>query len=174
MAPTAYGLQPFKAIVVEDQKTKEELQKFSQNQTQITEASHVLVFAIVKDISESYFDNYMKLVAETRNIPIEALVSYKKMVMASIESNGPINNRATNQAYIVLWFLLMAAAQMKIDVCPIEMFDIDAYNNILHLKKQGLSAVVMCAIGYRDPADQNAHFKKIRRPMNDIVWYFSA
>jgi hypothetical protein len=88
--------------VVEDQKTKEELQKFSQNQTQITEASHVLVFAIVKDISESYFDNYMKLVAETRNIPIEALVSYKKMVMASIESNGPINNRATNQAYIVL------------------------------------------------------------------------
>ena len=78
------------------------MKNHSQNQTQITDASHVLIFSIIKDLPESYLDDYMKLVAETRNIPIEALTSYKNMVISSINSNGPVNNRATNQAYIVL------------------------------------------------------------------------
>ena len=174
LAPTAYWLQPFKIIVIEDKKIREQLKNHSQNQTQITDASHVLVFSIIKDLPESYLDDYMKLVAETRNIPIEALTSYKNMVIASINSNGPVNNRATNQAYIVLWFLLLAAAQMKIDVCPIEMFDIEAYNKILNLDQQWLSAVVMCAVWYRDPDDQNANFKKIRRPYDDIISYYTS
>ena len=44
LAPTSYGLQLFKVIIIENQLKKEELRKFSYNQSQVSDASHLFIF----------------------------------------------------------------------------------------------------------------------------------
>ena len=44
LAPTSYGLQLFKVIIVEKKEIKDDLKKASFNQSQISDASHIFVF----------------------------------------------------------------------------------------------------------------------------------
>ena len=46
LSPSSYGLQPWKFIIVEDSATREKLKAVSWNQSQVTDASHHVVFAI--------------------------------------------------------------------------------------------------------------------------------
>lgn len=45
LAPTSSGLQPFEIIVVTNPETRAKIQEISWNQAQVTEGSHLLVFA---------------------------------------------------------------------------------------------------------------------------------
>jgi nitroreductase len=75
---------------------------------------------------------------------------------------------ATNQTYIALGNLLFAAAQLEIDASPMEGFMPGKYDEILGLKKKGLSSVVVVAIGYRHSEDFFQHFIKVRKPDTEL------
>ena len=49
MAPSSFGIQPYKVYVVTDAAKKAALQGVCYNQAQVGQASHVLVFAAAKD-----------------------------------------------------------------------------------------------------------------------------
>src|SRR5271156_5927794 len=49
-APSSYGLQPWHFIVVTDPAVREKLRPVSWNQPQITDASHLVVFAIKRNL----------------------------------------------------------------------------------------------------------------------------
>jgi len=75
---------------------------------------------------------------------------------------------ATHQAYLALGFLLLAAAELKIDANAMEGFMSAQYDEILGLKQKGLHAVVIAAVGYRHPEDFYQHMVKVRRPENEL------
>src|SRR5258706_27542 len=48
LAPSSFGLQPYKFIVITDEATREKLKPAAYGQTPITDASHLLVTAMLR------------------------------------------------------------------------------------------------------------------------------
>lgn len=171
LSASSYGLQPYKILVVENPAVREQLRKASWNQTQITDASHLVVFARYNDLQESHIDDYTKNIAATRNINPEDLAGFAGVMKGTV--NRLDSNDAavwtSKQAYLALGTLLTAAAAEDIDACPMEGFDAAQYDEILGLKDKGLATVVIAAIGFRADDDAMQHAKKVRKPMDELV-----
>ena len=73
------------------------------------------------------------------------------------------------QVYIALGMLLEACALKKIDACPMEGFAPDRFDEVLGLTAKGLTATVLCPVGYRSDADEQAAYKKVRLPKEEVV-----
>src|SRR5688572_33046549 len=71
-SPSSFGLQPWKFIVVDDPATRAKLREASWGQSQITDASHMVVFAVRRDLSERDVDRYMKRIAGVRGVTEES------------------------------------------------------------------------------------------------------
>ena len=68
LVPTSNGLQPFKFLIIDDVEIREKLKEKSFGQSQITDASHLIVMCAVKNIDEEFVENYLQLNAEHRNL----------------------------------------------------------------------------------------------------------
>ena len=171
MAPTSYGLQPVRLVVVEDPQIREQLKAASWNQDQITSASHLLVFTVVKDLSEKEVTDYINLIASERGIDVANLEGFKGMMMGALGSLTPEQKLAwvKKQAYITLGFALLTAAENEIDACPMEGFNPNEYDRILGLNEKGLTASVVLPVGYRALDDKDINNKKVRLPVDKFV-----
>ena len=167
---SSYGLQPYKVIFVENPALRAQLQPVSWGQTQIVDASHLIVFANVTNIGETEIDAYFKNLTETRNIPMEALQGYADFMKSKITSlsEEAKNIWTSKQTYLALGNLLNAAAELKIDVTPMEGFEPEQYNEILGLKKLGLNASLVAPIGYRHEEDATQHYVKVRKSNEEL------
>lgn len=164
-SPSSYGLQPWKFLVVENAELRAELRKVSWNQTQITDASHLVVLCARTNLNAADVEAHVARIAQLRQVPLESLDGYRKVMMGFLESSKPgfdINQWSARQVYIALGFLLSAAALVGIDACPMEGFDAAAYNKLLGLDQQGYSATVVCTLGYRAADDTYANARKVR------------
>ena len=170
LAASAYGLQPYKVLIVENPELRTQLQTASWGQSQIVEASHLLVFANISKIDEAYIDAFFENTANTRNIPIEALDGYKTFMKNAILDmpEDQMNIWTYKQPYLELGNLLCAAAELKIDVTPMEGFEAQKYNDILGLSAKGLNASLVATIGYRHEEDQLQHLAKVRKPETEL------
>lgn len=171
LAPTSYGLQPFKVLVIEDKNIREQLKAQAWGQNQVTDASHLVIFAAQTHLTGKDVDAFIANISKTRNIPVEALAEYEGMMKNTIQSRNPeqLTQWAARQAYIALGFLLSAAASANIDACPMEGFSNDAFDELLGLKAKGLTAVVMAPVGYRSEDDGYQNLAKVRKPLDEIV-----
>ncbi|GEP90346.1 Nitroreductase [Chitinophaga terrae (ex Kim and Jung 2007)] len=171
LSASSYGLQPYKILVIEDPEVREKLKAASNNQSQITDASQLLVFARHTDLGNKHVDAYMQNIANTRNIPLESLAGFSgmmKQVVGQLDETGTAV-WTSKQAYLALGTLLAAAAVEGIDTCPMEGFNAAQYDDILELKEKGLSAVVIAAIGFRASDDKMQHARKVRKSLDDLV-----
>ncbi|MDD2797153.1 MAG: nitroreductase family protein [Bacteroidales bacterium] len=171
LAPTSVGFQAFHLYVIEDEALRQTIFEKSCQQTQVVEGSHLLVFAARTEITDAEVDNYMNLVATTRNIPVESLNGYKGMVASfKQKTEQEYFDWTARQAYIAFSFALVAAAVENVDATPIEGFSPPVMDEILGLKEKGLKSVVLIALGYRDEAnDKLAHAPKVRKPISELV-----
>ena len=76
LAPTSYGLQLFKVIIIENQLKKEALRKFSYNQSQVSDASHLFIFCNYTKVFEKDIDSYIQNKSLSQEIPIEKNKAY--------------------------------------------------------------------------------------------------
>ncbi len=60
LTASSFWLQPWKLIIIKNKELKEKLKTASYNQSQITEAPVVLVFARVKNIDDKYIENFIE------------------------------------------------------------------------------------------------------------------
>jgi nitroreductase len=167
LSPSSHGLQPYKILIIKDEAVRAKLQAASYNQSQVTDASHFIVFAVENNVDEAYVDAYFENLCAIRNVKLEGdLLHHRNSVAGSINrmSDEAKLIWATNQTYIALGSLLCAAAQLEIDASPMEGFMPGKYDEILELRKKGLSSVVVVAIGYRHHEDFFQHFTKVRKP----------
>jgi nitroreductase len=172
LTPSSCGLQPWKFIVVTDPQIREQLVGASWSQRQVADASHLVVFAIKKNLTEQDVEALLNRIVEVRGVPREALAGLRDMVLGSIIKgmDQPARNAwATRQAYIGLGNLLNSAALLGIDACPMEGFEPAKYDQLLGLEAQGLGTVVACALGYRAATDKYASLKKVRFPKAQIL-----
>ena len=170
LAATSYGLQPFTVIVVENKSIKEQLQAAAYGQAQVGSSSHVLVFTVPLKITEADIQAFVNNVAATRNIPVNVLDGYKGMMLSTVGALPAEKQQiwATKQAYIALGTALAASAEQKVDACPMEGFDVEAFDKILGLTEKGLKAVVIMPMGFRADSDTSAHFAKVRKSNEDM------
>lgn len=171
LSASAYGLQPYKMLVIENPAIRERLKAASWNQPQITDASHLVVFARMSNLNGTHVDDYTNNIAAVRNINPEDLAGFNGMMKGTIKSLDEIGIAAwtSKQAYLALGTLLTAAAAEGIDACPMEGFDAAQYDEILGLKEKGLATVVIAAIGFRAEDDVMQHAKKVRKPIAELV-----
>ncbi|MGB5820411.1 MAG: NAD(P)H-dependent oxidoreductase [Saonia sp.] len=171
LSASSYGLQPYHILVISDKELRERLREASWGQSQITDASHLVVFANKTNVDNTLIDTYINKVSETRNMPKEGLSGYSDFMKSKLL--GLPNDKkaawAGRQTYLALGNLLSAAATLKIDTCPMEGFDPIAYNDILGLTAKGLNAAVVATLGYRAAEDETQHYKKVRQSAGELV-----
>lgn len=171
LAPSSFGLQPYKFVVVKDTGIREKLRIAAWGQSQITDASHVVVFTYKKTLTEKDVEDFIEHTAKVRGQMRESLSEYENVIKGSVRKSiesGTIETWNSRQAYIALGFLLLTAAMMGIDATPMEGFDSEQVNAILELKDY--SAVVIAAVGYRDEEnDWLAGLPKVRLPESELI-----
>jgi len=174
LAPSSYGLQPFALALVEDKDMKAILSPAAYNQPQVTEASHLFIFAVRTDLSEKDVDEFVERMVKIRNIERKEVAEDEAVMKGSIGKRSAESrfNWASRQAYISLGFLLAAGATQDIDVCPMEGFNKQQFDEILGLKERGFSSIAMAAAGYRSADDETANHKKVRKSLEEFVIKF--
>ena len=171
LTPSSYGLQPWRFVVVTDPLMRAVLLPASQEQDQITDASHLVVFAAKRNVSETDVDAHIHHIAFTCGISVGSLAPYRGYIVGNLLQSMDENARgawARNQVYIALGNLLTCAALLGIDACPMEGFDRTQYNEILGLNAQGFATAVIATLGYRSPGDKYATRRKVRFPKEQM------
>jgi nitroreductase len=172
LAATSSGLQPYEIIVVKSQAVREQMKPKAFGQSQITDGSHVLVFAAWDDYTPERINMMFDLHNTERNSKDEGWENYRKMLLGSYPTRGAEVNfqHAAKQAYIGLGTALIAAAFEEVDATPMEGFDPAGIDEVLGLKARGLRSAVILALGYRDTAqDWLVNLKKVRRSGTEFV-----
>lgn len=91
LAPSSMGLQPYTVLVITDSVVKKQILPIANNQQQIIDSSHLLVFAAWDKITPEHVDDYVNLTASTRNIPVESLGQFKN-ILVSISQRSQLEN----------------------------------------------------------------------------------
>lgn len=170
LSASSYGLQPYQVVLVENEDLREKIKTVAWNQSQVTEASTVMVFANIKNVGTPEIEKYIQNMATVREIPSTSLKGFEDMMKKVVTELTPEAKEiwTAKQTYIALGTLLSAAAEMKIDATPMEGFDQQAVNKILQLPEKGLSATLIVTLGYRADNDATQHLKKVRKPNEQL------
>ena len=139
-------------------------------QSQIVDASHLLVFANVVNFNAQHIDDLIQNMATTRGLEISQIQGYGDFMKSKLLAlpNDVLNTWTSKQSYLALANLMNAAADLKIDVTPMEGFEPEKVNEILGLNAQGLHASLLATVGYRSVEDATQHYKKVRKSTEEL------
>lgn len=172
LTASSSGLQPYHVLVVTQAALREQIKTHAWGQGQVTEASHLLVFAAWDDYTPARINAAFDLVNEVRGFKSEGWEAYRQQVLATYPGRGAEVNfqHAARQAYIALGTALLAAAELGVDATPMEGFVPDQVDEILGLKAQGLRSVILLPLGHRAATgDWLVKLPKVRRPLDQLV-----
>lgn len=170
LSASSFGLQPYRVIIIENPELRAKLQSAAWGQSQIVDASQLIVFANITNFGETEIDSYLANITKTRGLPADALKGYGDFMKSKILTlpEDVRNNWTSKQTYLSLGNLLNAASELKIDVTPMEGFEPEKVNEILGLGKLGLNASLLATIGYRHEEDATQHYVKVRKSNEEL------
>jgi len=174
LAPSSFGLQPWKFFIVQDPELRQQLVKASRDQSQPVDCSHFVIFTVVRDLSPDHVRRFIERTAQVRQVAPETLEAYRTLILNSIEGarrSGYLDTWQSHQVYIALGQFMAAAALLGVDTCPMEGLEPTIYDRILGLESQGLTTLCACAAGYRAANDKYATLPKVRFESEDILVY---
>jgi nitroreductase len=172
LSPSSAGLQPWRFIVVTDPAMKAKLLSAARNQSQVTDCSHFVVFAVRRNLGSDHVDRHVSRMVEVRGVPAESLGKFRQMVTGALDRARTENRLDTwqaHQVYIALGQFIASAALLGLDTCPMEGFEPGKFDEILGLQGTDYASVVTCAAGYRAPDDKYATTKKVRFKAEDVI-----
>lgn len=172
LSPSSSGLQPYELIVVTNEDLKKELRAAANNQSQVEDCSHLLVFAAWDTYTEERINKWFDLVNEVRGVKSEGWENYRNFILQSYPVRSAEENfqHTSKQAYIALGIAMLAAAMEEVDATPMEGFNPAEVDRILRLEAKGLKSVLLLPLGYRNPEkDYLVNAKKVRKSMSDFV-----
>jgi nitroreductase/dihydropteridine reductase len=161
LSPSSINSQPWRFTFISDDKIKGVLSEFSyHNKQKVLDASHVVVFSVVKDV-ESFENNKLTL------LPEGATAYYNRVLKPKGDEH--IMTWMSSQVYLSLGFFLGATASLNIDSTPMEGIQADGYDSVL--QDIGYKTLFAVAIGYRDQHDTNQpnQTPKFRLDINEVV-----
>lgn len=172
LTATSSGLQPYELLVITNPETRQKIQDIAWSQTQITEASHLLVFAAWDNYTVERINMMFDLTNDIRGIKNQGWEDYRMKLLEAYPNRDPEANfqHAARQSYIGLGTALLAAAEQEVDCTPMEGFDADALDKILDLRSKGLRSTIILPIGYREASnDWLVNLTKVRRGIENFV-----
>ncbi|MCC8409397.1 nitroreductase family protein [Mucilaginibacter sp. UR6-1] len=172
LAPSSSGLQPYKIFVISDREVLAKIRAIAFDQSQITDCSHLLVFAAWDKYTYDRMGEVFKRTVQERGLPDDAMNAYLDRVWSTYEPLGQEWHaaHAAKQSYIALGLAIAAAAEQKVDATPMEGFLHEQLDEILGLAGQGLKSVTLLPLGYRDEAnDWLVNLKKVRTPVEEFI-----
>ena len=170
LSASAFGLQPYKLLVISSRALRERLLPHAQGQDKVRDCSHLVVIA-AETLGDSTVDRYTQQTASLAPLPKSAadgFATYVKQVLAGLTPEQR-DVWSRQDAYLALGHLLASAAMMRIDCCPMSGFDPDGFDEVLGLGARGLRTTVICPLGRRHPSDEQAKRPKVRRSFDELV-----
>lgn len=171
LAPTSYGLQPFRLLVVENKDLLNQIYEESCPQIVIKQCSHLVIFKALKKVSQDVLDRYVEEMTRVRNTTEDENNAFREKIY-KVMNNPNINKFSwtIRQAYLALGYGTFAAAQLRIDATPIEGFNVDKMNKLLKLDTDVEESVVLLALGFRDEKeDEMLQKAKVRQPAESFI-----
>lgn len=170
LSPSSIGLQPWKFVIINKKTIRKELYKLSMQQSQIVDASHLILLCSLKNIKATYVNHLIELDKE-QNDGDSHFEAFKQYIMSFVESKprSELKEWMAQQVYIALGFLLETCALLHIDACPMEAFDHAKANKLLNLSSHDIESRVAVALGYRSTKDDYAKTKKLRWPKEEVI-----
>ena len=172
LTPTSSGLQPFEIISVTSPEVRAKIREIGWNQGQITDGSHLLVFAAWDNYTVERINHMFDLTNEVRGFKNEGWETYRQMLLKTYpQRDAEVNyQHAARQAYIALGVAMVAASEAQVDCTPMEGFDSAKLDEILGLRERGLRSVVILPLGYRqEEGDWLVKLTKVRRPLEQFL-----
>lgn len=170
LTPSSFGLQPWRFVTVSDPATRARLREHSWGQAQVTDASHLVVFAARDQLDAADIRRFIESMAAVRGTTVDALKGYHDVMAGALLTRSPAALRewADRQAYLAFGNLMTSAALLGLDTCPLEGLDPAKYDEILGLPALGYHTLAACAVGYRAATDKYATAPKVRYPANEV------
>lgn len=174
LTPSSYGLQPWKFLIIENQALRQQLREKSWGQSQVTDASHLIVLCSYINVQDEHIDGHVSNTALVREQDPSLLAGYGNFMKKTINQLSEEQTKiwSSKQVYIALGQLMLACASMKIDATPMEGFEPEGYDEILGLKAKNLHATLVCPIGYRHAEDAAQFNKKVRKSTEELFEIF--
>jgi nitroreductase len=172
LAPSSFGLQPWRIVLVEDAATRARLAEKSYGQAKVAEAGHLAVFAILDPVTEDHVAAYVARLAAARGLDGAAASKRHDSIAKTVLQKKDAEERrawARAQCYLGLGVFLAACAAEGLDACPMEGFEPAAWDEILGLADEGLAAAAAVPLGRRAEDDAEAAQPKVRMPAQDLI-----
>lgn len=172
LAPSSFGLQPRWFVRVINPEIRQKLREHARGQSQITDASDMIVLCRKTTIDESLVQSYLDDIANTRGVSQDDLAGFKATMLWFLEQRDPqwLAQRAHRQVYIAMWFLLETAALLQVDACPMEGFNPVKFDEVLWLEKLWLASAAVVTLWYRSSEDIHANMKKVRFSADQSIY----
>lgn len=170
LAPSSYGVEPWRFIVVKNPEVRVQLRAASYDQPKVTDASHLIVIARRTDARTALTPELVDRTAKAQGVDVSALEGLKNMVDGFIahQTDTDLDAWVMGQVHIPLGIMVTTAAQLGVDSGPMGGFIPAEVDAILDLPSQNLTSTVMLALGYRGE-DPSAARPKVRRAFEDAV-----
>jgi nitroreductase len=171
LAPSSYGLQPWRCLRVSSATLRQELLSCSYSQTKVVDAPRLLVLAVRTPFGNLDVDEHFRLLAEERGLSETDIEAQRQRLSRDLlgRTQEALSQWASNQLYLALGVLVESAALLGIDCCPMEGFDARRYDSLLGLAPMRLHATIVVALGHRALDDPAARLRKIRLPLPDLL-----
>jgi nitroreductase len=171
LSASSMGLQPYHFFWIENNELRKELRNFSYDQSQITDASGVMLFTAKTKLESDEIAAFVKMEGETRGYREDAIQKRIQSVQKYVDSKtqDEFFEWSARQAYIAIGNLLSAAALLRVDACPMEGIKAREYDRILGLEPLNLKSLAVVTLGYRSSEDSYQHKAKVRKPLDDLI-----
>ncbi|MBX9347601.1 oxygen-insensitive NAD(P)H nitroreductase [Chromobacterium vaccinii] len=178
-SPSSTNSQPWHFFIAGSDEGKARVAKatangYSFNQAKVLNASHVVVFCTRAALDDAHLQTLLEqedrdgrfASAEARAGQHKGRSHFADMHRFELRD---ASHWMEKQVYLAVGTLLLGAAALEIDACPIEGFDQRIMGEELGLREKGLVASVIVALGRRSDEDFNARLPKSRLPAEAVI-----
>ena len=150
LAPSSFGLEPTRMILVESNEMRERVKEACWGQNQIVDASCVIIYTSLKadmlphtNYIINKFSRRLKTQEEIKHYANERYGQRKLETLGYTADIEKLGLWSGHQAYIMATTMMNHAAFLGIDSCMIEGFDKKALESVLEMLVLRLSLVML-------------------------------
>lgn len=151
LSPTAFNIQHWRFLVVKDPELRQKLRDASWNQSQVTDASLLVVICADMKAWEKEPDRYWKNAPEpVQKALVPMILNYYK---DNIEAE---RDEAMRSCGMAAQTMMLVAKEMGYDTCPMDGFDFDKVAELINLPEDHLISMFVVVGKALRPANERA------------------
>jgi nitroreductase len=159
-APTAFNIQNWRFVLVEDPELRRQLRKVSFGQEQVTDASLLIILCADLKAWDQEPERYW------RNTPPEVRDGLVGMIHGYYSGKERVQvDEAMRSCGMAAMTIMLAAAEMGYETCPMDGFDFEAVGKLIGLPEDHVIAMYV-AVGKQT---EEPHPRGGQLPMEEVV-----